>query len=481
MDATEDTTQDTHQDTHQDTTRADLDAVLAAAHAAARPLARTAPGERADALEAVARALEGARADLVALAAEETHLPQARLEGELTRTVFQARLFAAGLRDGSLLPTRVDHADPDWGMGPRPDLRRTVVPIGPVLVFAASNFPFAFSVFGGDSVSALAAGCPVVVKAHPGHPRLSLATARQVTAALAAVGLPEGAFALIEGVEASKTALTDRRVRAAGFTGSVHGGRALFDLAVSRPDPIPFHGELGSVNPVVVTPAAWAERGADVATGWVGSLTLGAGQFCTNPGVVLVPDVDAFTSAVELPVPGPMLHPGIVEGFGAATSDLGSQPGVRTAVEGAAGPDGVAAQVFAVSAADVVANPHLLELEAFGPAGLVVGYSGEDELRDVLDVLPGQLTGTVQAGADDPLAAEVAALLAEHVGRVVWNDWPTGVTVSAAQQHGGPWPATTTPTTTSVGTAAITRWQRPVAFQGFPATALPDELKDRTP
>ncbi|MEW1957121.1 aldehyde dehydrogenase (NADP(+)) [Kineococcus sp. NPDC059986] len=471
---------DAHAQAHPDHDHpdAELEAVLAAAQAAARPLARSTPAERADALEAVARALEGARAELVALAAEETHLPTPRLEGELTRTVFQARLFAAGLRDGSLLPTTIDHADADWGMGPRPDLRRTVVPIGPVLVFAASNFPFAFSVFGGDSVSALAAGCPVVVKAHPGHPRLSLATAQQVTAALAAVGAPEGAFALIEGVETSTAALTDRRIRAAGFTGSVRGGRALFDLAVSRPDPIPFHGELGSVNPVVVTPAAWAERGADVAAGWVGSLTLGAGQFCTNPGVVLVPDAAAFTAAVDLPVPGPMLHPGIVEGFRSATAELGSQPGVQTAVAGEPGPDGVPAQVFTAAAADVVANPHLLELEAFGPAGLVVGYSSEDELRAVLDALPGQLTGSVHAGADDPLAVEVAGLLAEHVGRVVWNDWPTGVTVAAAQQHGGPWPATTTPTTTSVGTAAISRWQRPVAFQGFPAAALPDELKD---
>ncbi|GAB3455148.1 aldehyde dehydrogenase (NADP(+)) [Kineococcus endophyticus] len=469
---------DAHQEAAHETAPDDLESVLAAAHAAARPLARSTPAERADALEAVARALEGARAELVALAGEETHLPQARLEGELTRTVFQARLFAAGLRDGSLLPTRIDHADPDWGMGPRPDLRRTVVPIGPVLVFAASNFPFAFSVAGGDSVSALAAGCPVVVKAHPGHPRLSLATARQVTAALAAVGAPEGTFALVEGVEASKTALTDRRIRAAGFTGSVRGGRALFDLAVSRPDPIPFHGELGSVNPVVVTPAAWAERGADVAAAWVGSLTLGAGQFCTNPGVVLVPDAEAFTAAVDLPVPGPMLHPGIVEGFRTATDELASQPGVRSAASGEAGPDGIAAQVFSVPAADVVANPHLLELEAFGPAGLVVGYSSEDDLRAVLDALPGQLTGSVHAAADDPLAVEVAGLLAEHVGRVVWNDWPTGVTVSSAQQHGGPWPATTSPTTTSVGTAAISRWQRPVAFQGFPTAALPDELKD---
>ncbi|PRY13375.1 aldehyde dehydrogenase (NADP(+)) [Kineococcus rhizosphaerae] len=462
-----------------DTTAADLESVLAAADAARRPLARTSPADRADALDAVAQALEDARADLVALAAAETHLPDARLNGELTRTVFQARLFAQGLRDGSLVPATVEHADPDWGMGPRPDIRRTVVPIGPVLVFAASNFPFAFSVFGGDSASAFAAGCPVVVKAHPGHPGLSRATAALVVEALEGVGYPVGAFALIEGVEASISALKDRRVKASGFTGSLHGGRALFDIASGRPDPIPFYGELGSVNPVVVTPAAWAERGADIVTGWVGSLTLGAGQFCTNPGVVLVPDAEAFTAAVDLPAPGPMLNPGIVEGFGKSTAALREQPGVRVAAQGPASAEGVAAQVLTTTAADVLADPEALLAEAFGPAGLVVQYSSPEELEQVLDVLPGQLTGSVQAaGGDDELAREVALLLAENVGRVVWNEWPTGVTVSAAQQHGGPWPATTAPTTTSVGLAAIERWQRPVAFQGVPAAALPEQLRD---
>ncbi|WP_432509910.1 aldehyde dehydrogenase (NADP(+)) [Kineococcus sp. SYSU DK001] len=463
-----------------DTTAADLEAVLAAAHAARRPLARTSPTDRARALDAAADALEAARAELVELAASETHLPTARLEGELTRTVFQVRLFAAGLRDGSLVPARVDPADPGWGTGPRPDLRRTVVPIGPVLVFAASNFPFAFSVLGGDSASALAAGCPVVVKAHPGHPELSRLTARLVTGALTGAGLPAGTFALVEGVEASLAALRDPRVRAAGFTGSLRGGRALFDVAAGRPDPIPFHGELGSVNPVVVTPAAWAERGTAIADGWVGSLTLGAGQFCTNPGVVLVPDAAAFTAAVDLPVPGPMLNPAIAQGFQESTRELREQPGVRVAVTGPASDEGVAAQVLAVSAADVLANPRTVHVEAFGPAGVVVGYSSPQELRDLLEVLPGQLTGSVQAAADpadDDLAVEVAQLLAEKVGRVVWNDWPTGVTVSGAQQHGGPWPATTTPTTTSVGTAAIERWQRPVAFQAVPAAALPEQLR----
>ncbi|WP_306214443.1 aldehyde dehydrogenase (NADP(+)) [Actinoplanes sp. RD1] len=450
--------------------------VLEAAAAARVPMRHATPEQRAEWLEAAAGALDAAAEELIALAAEETHLPVPRLTGELKRTTFQARLFAGGLRSGELLPTRIDPADPEWGMGPRPDLRRTVVPIGPVLVFAASNFPFAFSVFGGDTVSALAAGCPVVVKAHPGHPRLSRRT-RDVVAEV----LPEGALGLIEGVEASLEALRDPRIKAVGFTGSTKGGRALFDIAVSRPDPIPFYGELGSVNPVVVTPAAWAERGAALAEGWVGSLTLGAGQFCTNPGVVLVPDPQAFLAAVRLPVPGRMLTSGLEDGFADAVRRVSAHPAVRVAAEGAPNEQGVRAGVLTASAADVLADPEVLDIEMFGPAGLVVGYSSDKELTELLERLPGQLTATIQghSSGDDPVAVAVADVLTDTAGRIVWNDWPTGVTVSGAQQHGGPWPATTAPTSTSVGLAAIARWQRPVAFQGAPAAVLPAELRDR--
>ncbi|WP_305787146.1 aldehyde dehydrogenase (NADP(+)) [Symbioplanes lichenis] len=450
--------------------------VLEAAAAARVPMRHATPEERAGWLEAAADALDAAADELIALGHAETHLPVPRLTGELKRTTFQARLFAQGLRSGELLPSRIDPADPEWGMGPRPDLRRTVVPIGPVLVFAASNFPFAFSVFGGDTVSAIAAGCPVVLKAHPGHPRLSRRTFDVVAKAL-----PEGAIGLIEGVEASLEALRDPRIKAVGFTGSTKGGRALFDIAVSRPDPIPFYGELGSVNPVVVTPAAWAERGAALAEGWVGSLTLGAGQFCTNPGVVLVPDASAFVSAVDLPRPGRMLTPGIEEGFTDAVRWVESHRGVTVAATGPANEQGVHASVLTASAAEVLADPEVLDIEMFGPAGLVVGYSSEQELTALLEAMPGQLTATIQgqSSGDDPVAVAVADVLTDTAGRIVWNDWPTGVTVSGAQQHGGPWPATTAPTSTSVGLAAISRWQRPVAFQGAPATVLPAELRDR--
>ena len=456
----------------------DVERLLADADTARPAMRRATAATRADWLDAVAGALDAARDELVALAQEETHLPAARLTGELGRTTFQARLFAEGLRAGELTPVRVDPADPGWGMGPRPELRRTVVPIGPVLVFAASNFPFAFSVFGGDTVSALAAGCPVVLKAHPGHPGLSRRTAGVVAGALRAAGAPDGAFGLLEGVQESLVALRDPRIRAAGFTGSTSGGRALFDIAAARPDPIPFYGELGSVNPVVVTPAGWAERGAAIAREWVDSLTLGAGQFCTNPGVVLVPDPDAFLDAVDLPVPGRMLSGSLEEGFARAVSTVSALPGVHRAAQGPANNEGVRATVLRSTAPEIVADPHALDVEMFGPGGLVVGYGSEAELDAVLRVLPGQLTGTVQAHStdDDPVAARVVSTLEDRAGRIVYNAWPTGVTVSGAQHHGGPWPATTAPTSTSVGLAAITRWQRPVTYQGAPASVLPPEL-----
>ncbi|MDQ0370113.1 aldehyde dehydrogenase (NADP(+)) [Catenuloplanes indicus] len=457
----------------------DVEPLLAAADAARPAMRKASAATRADWLDAVADALDEARDELVPLAREETHLPEARLTGELGRTTFQARLFAEGLRTGELTPVRVDPEDPGWGMGPRPELRRTVVPIGPVLVFAAGNFPFAFSVFGGDTVSALAAGCPVVLKAHPGHPRLSRRTAGVVVDALRAAGAPDGAFGLIEGVEESITVLRDPRIRAAGFTGSTAGGRALFDIAASRPDPIPFYGELGSVNPVVVTPAGWAERGTAIAGEWVGSLTLGAGQFCTNPGVILVPDADAFVAAVEPPVPGRMLSESMERNLAARVDEVAALPAVHRAAQSEPNDQGVRTTVLAVSAPEVMADPRALDVEMFGPAGLVVGYSSQDELDAVLRLVPGQLTGTIQAHStdDDPVARHVAGALEDRAGRIVYNAWPTGVTVSGAQHHGGPWPSTTAPTSTSVGLAAISRWQRPVTYQGAPASVLPPELR----
>lgn len=455
--------------------------VLDHAHRAAAVTRAATPVARAEWLDAVADALDAAADELVPVAHRETHLPQARLRGEVARTTFQARLFATRLREGRLLPTRIDPADAEWPMGPRPDIRRTHVPIGPVLVFTASNFPFAFSVFGGDVVSALAAGCPVVVKVHPGHPELSRRTTDVVTHALADAGAPEGTFGLIEGEEDGIAAVKDPRVKAVGFTGSVRAGRMLFDLATGRPDPIPFYGELGSTNPVVVTPAGWSQRADDIAKGFAESFTLGSGQFCTKPGVIFVPDVDALVQRIPKLTVGPMLNERIQQQFGSAKKELSSLVGVRTAMTGEdIGEDDVTPVVFRAAIADVRADPRIIETECFGPAAIAIEYSDIDVVAEVMDSFEGSLTATVQgADEDDPDAAQFIQLGAEHAGRVIWNQWPTGVTVSDAQQHGGPWPATTAPTTTSVGTAAVERFLRPVAYQNVPQAALPPELRDQ--
>jgi NADP-dependent aldehyde dehydrogenase len=457
-----------------------LNQVLTAAAEAAGPAAASTPAERAPWLIAAADALDAAADELVELAARETHLPaKPRLAGELARTTFQLRLFAEVLADGTFLDATVDHADSAWPMGARPDIRRMKVALGPVLVFAASNFPFAFSVAGGDTAAALAAGCPVIVKAHPGHPSLSARTGEIVRDAVAGAGAPEGIFAVIDGVEVGVTALKDPRIAAASFTGSVAGGRALFDIANSRPVPIPFYGELGSVNPVVVTPGAAAARGAEIAAGFAGSFTLGTGQFCTKPGLLFLPKghgmSDALRSSVEGASAGQMLTEKIQQGFDASLSTLRDVPGMQVVADGPP-------TLLAIGAAEFVAGGEAVHEECFGPASIVIEYADANELIALLAGLQPGLTATVQG--EESEAAFVAALmpvLTALAGRVLWNDWPTGVTVSWAQQHGGPYPATTTPTTTSVGTAAIERFLRPVAWQGFPDVLLPPALREANP
>jgi NADP-dependent aldehyde dehydrogenase len=471
-----------------DTTDAQLEEILAAAAMAAPLLATRTPAEIAEWLDTAADALDAEADALVALAHEETHLPaKPRLAGELLRTTFQLRLFGRLLREGAHLGATIDHADADWPMGPRPDIRRQHVPFGPVLVFAASNFPFAFSVAGGDTASALAAGCPVILKAHPGHPRLSEATGRIMVEALAKAGAPVGTFAVIHGVEVGVTALRDPRIAAASFTGSVPGGRALFDIANSRPTPIPFYGELGSVNPVVVTPGAVRERGADVAKAYVGSFTLGAGQFCTKPGLLFLPDghglTDVLAEAVGATKPQPLLNEHIANGFAARLSTLESEPGVGVLVgDDTNDPSAPHPTLVTVSGKDFAANIEALREECFGPSSLVITYADLSELLDLLAGLEPSLTATIQGQEDEEdLVNILLPILGRLAGRILWNEWPTGVTVSWAQQHGGPYPATTAPGTTSVGTAAITRFLRPVAWQGFPNTFLPPALRDDNP
>ncbi len=471
-----------------DTTDAQLEEIIAAAAMAAPLLATRTPAEIAEWLDAAADALDAEADPLIALAHEETHLPaRPRLAGELLRTTFQLRLFGNLLREGAHLGATIDHADADWPMGPRPDIRRQHVPFGPVLVFAASNFPFAFSVAGGDTASALAAGCPVILKAHPGHPRLSDLTGKIVADALAKAGAPYGTFAVIHGVEVGVTALRDPRIAAASFTGSVPGGRALFDIANSRPTPIPFYGELGSVNPVVVTPGAVRERGADVVKAYVGSFTLGAGQFCTKPGLLFLPEghglTDVLADAVGATTPQPLLNEHIANGFAARLSTLESEPGVQVLV-GDDTNDKFAPHptLVTVSGNDFAANIEALREECFGPSSLVITYADLGELLDLLAGLEPSLTATIQGQEDEEdLVNILLPILGRLAGRILWNEWPTGVTVSWAQQHGGPYPATTAPGTTSVGAAAITRFLRPVAWQGFPNTFLPPALRDDNP
>ncbi|TDT82136.1 NADP-dependent aldehyde dehydrogenase [Arthrobacter sp. AG258] len=467
------------------TTDVELEKLLEAAQTAAAPLAALRPAERAALLDAVAVALERAADHLIPTAEKETRLPEARLRAELKRTTFQLRLFGEVLRDGGYLDARIDHADVNWPMGaPRPDIRRVLVPVGPVVVFAASNFPFAFSVAGGDTASALAAGSPVLLKAHSGHPALSRLTAEVVVAALRDAGAPAGTFALITGTASGAAALRDPRVKAGAFTGSIPGGRALFDIASSRPEPIPFFGELGSNNPAFVTDAAAAERGAEIAAGFVHSFTLGAGQFCTKPGMLFVPAgsdmVDVLRSAA-LPSAAPLLNDRIQSGYTEVLRSLQSNPRLEVLAQGT-GPlaNPPAPTLLLTTAEDMLADPHALQTECFGPTAVVVTYDDETALPGLAETFAGQLTATIH-GTNSCHVAPLVTVLARKAGRVVWNQWPTGVSVTYAQQHGGPYPATTAAGSTSVGTAAIERFLRPVAYQGFPQHLLPEAIREENP
>jgi NADP-dependent aldehyde dehydrogenase len=471
--------------TDAQTDSAELDRVLAAAVQAVDRLAAAEPAERATWLEAVAAALDADADRLVPLAAQESHLTVARLKGELTRTTFQLRLFASVVRSGEYLEATIDHADADWGMGPRPDLRRMLRPLGPVAVFAASNFPFAFSVAGGDTASALAAGAPVVVKAHPGHPRLSVATADVVSSALLTAGAPEGTFALVSGMETGRALVLDPRITATAFTGSLGAGRALFDLASSRPTPIPFYGELGSVNPAFVTAAAASARPDEIAAGFVASMSLGVGQFCTKPGLLFIPTdsgiADRVVKAAADVDRASLLNSQIAQGYGRALDALVELAGVDVLFDGGSEGLEAAPTIARTTAAMLLEDPQRVTEERFGPAALLVEYGDEAELLQAAAALDGQLTATVHGVDTDDIAAPLLGLLAERAGRVLWNGWPTGVSVTYAMQHGGPYPATTSSSTTSVGTSAIGRFLRPVSYQSMPQHLLPPPLRDSNP
>ena len=477
----------------------ELETVVARAAAAAPAFAATSPTQRARAIVAVADALEQAKPQLVEIAARETGLTEARLNGEVTRTAVQLRLFADTLVDGGYLDARIDYSDDDFALGVRPDVRRVHIPGGPVINFSASNFPFAFSVMGGDSAAILAAGCPLIVKAHSGHPELSDATAEVATAALAAAGMPEGTFQLIHGREAGVAVLKDPRIKAGAFTGSIGVGRLLADIAANRPAPIPFYGELGSVNPVFITADAIAERASEIASGYVTSVAGSAGQLCTKPGFAFVPADTELPGAIaaaagELPEHR-LLDPRIARSFEERRTAIVSAPGVRPIIDGGiryddAGHGWATPTVVAVSLEDFRANKEALVEEAFGPLSIVVETPEGTDLASLMpEFYEGNLTGTVHLGAaegagetsnTEALRALVEAI-SQQVGRVLFNGWSTGVAVTPAQQHGGPWPATTNDASTSVGTSAIKRFLRPVAYQNAPVAFLPEALQDSNP
>ncbi|MFF0475964.1 aldehyde dehydrogenase (NADP(+)) [Streptomyces sp. NPDC004284] len=470
-------------------TTEEVDRAVRAAHAVRGALADRAL--RAAFLRTAADLLDASGEHVVEAADAETALGPVRLTGELARTTAQLRAFAEVVEEGSFLDVRIDLPDPTT-TPPRCDLRRWKIPLGVVAVYAASNFPLAFSVPGGDTASALAAGCPVVIKAHPDHPATSELCASLLRRAAAKAGLPEDVVVLVHGFDAGVELVRHPLVAAAGFTGSVRGGRALFDAAVTRPVPIPFHGELGSLNPVVVTEAAAAERAEEIGAGLAASMTQGAGQFCTKPGFVLAPRgadgdrfLDALTAAVSDTEPAVMLDHRMRDAFVAGVAERAALAGVDTPVTpGAGSPHTVSAGILAVDAALLTGGGHHLLLEeCFGPVTVVARYATREEATAALGLLPGNLTATLhiaENSAGDPDAAPLLAELTPLAGRVLVNGWPTGVAVAPAQHHGGPYPATTS-TSTSVGATAIERWLRPVTYQSTPDHLLPPELRDGNP
>ncbi|HBL32021.1 MAG TPA: aldehyde dehydrogenase (NADP(+)) [Acidobacteria bacterium] len=446
---------------------------------------------RAELLRAVARGLETEAAEIIERAHRESALPLARLQGEMGRTCTQLRLFATVLDEGSWVEARIDTADPARQPLPKPDVRSMRRPLGPVAVFGASNFPLAFSVAGGDTAAALASGNPVLAKAHPAHPGTCARVGRVLAAAVHEAGLPAGVFTLLfdAGYDVGSALVRHPQVAAVAFTGSRAGGEALMRLAASRPRPIPVYAEMGSVNPVLILPGALAARGPAIAAGLHGSFTLGVGQFCTNPGVVLLEEGaagDAFLAALAektaSTASGAMLTPGICRAYQEGQDHLAARGAERVAqgAEGTAA-TGASAALWQVAGARALAEPELLE-EVFGPSTLAVRYRDRAQLESLLRSLEGNLTATVHAEpAELQEIAPLLHLLETKAGRLLINQFPTGVEVCPAMVHGGPFPATSDGRSTSVGTRAIERFTRFVAWQGFPQDALPPELQDGNP
>jgi 2,5-dioxopentanoate dehydrogenase len=470
----------------------ELDSACALAEAAFDSYRETSLESRARFLEKIAENILGIGDTLIVRAMRESGLPRGRLEGERARTVGQLRLFAGVVREGSWLEARIDPAMPERKPMPRSDLRLRHVPLGPVAVFGASNFPLAFSVAGGDTASALAAGCPVVVKAHPAHPGTSELVGRAVQAAVKECGLAEGVFSLLYGAGnwLGSALVADARIKAVGFTGSRGGGLALMRIAGERTVPIPVYAEMSSINPVLVLPHALAARGGDIAKAFVASLTMGAGQFCTNPGLVLAQEgsaLDAFVAKAAENLgacpPSAMLTPGIFQAYRKGVDRIASNAGVKTLARGQPSTQENFGQsaFFSTDARTFLAD-HSLHEEVFGAASVLIRCPDMDAMRQIVERLEGQLTVTLQMDdADLEYARALLPALERKAGRILVNGFPTGVEVAHAMVHGGPFPATSDGRSTSVGSLAIERFLRPVCYQDFPAGLLPEALRDGNP
>lgn len=451
------------------------------------------PGkERAKLLRRIAELFEANASAIQERANQETGLPLARLQGETARTCGQLRMFAALIEDGWWLDARIDHGDPNREPLPKPDVRSLLAPLGPVVVFSSSNFPLAFSVAGGDTASALAAGCPVIVKPHHGHPGTSELVGLVVQQAARDCGAPEGVFSLLygSGREIGVALVKHPLVKAVGFTGSRNGGRALMDVAAARPEPIPVYAEMGSINPVFMLPGALKQNAEGLASGLQASVTLGVGQFCTNPGLVFTENgaaSESFLKKLEQLMsaapPGTMLTPDLCAAYEGGVERLARTAGVRSAarVKSGGGTAQAGAALF-VAAAETFLKDRTLMDEVFGPSTLIIQWESREQMLSAARALEGQLTATLHGTAED-LAAnrDLIAILESKAGRLLFNGFPTGVEVCHAMTHGGPYPATADGRSTSVGTRAIGRFVRPVCYQGFPDAALPPELQESNP
>jgi NADP-dependent aldehyde dehydrogenase len=466
-------------------TEGEVRALITKATEQAHTLAALSPVKSASLLRLIAEEIESQRSQLIASACAETALPEGRIGGEITRTTAQFKLFADLVESGRHLRVVIDKADPNYSPAPRPDIRRQNQPLGVVAIFAASNFPLAFSVAGGDAASAIASGNAVVAKAHPSHPNTCAIIEGAVKSALAKVGLSADLFAIVQGTNPAIThwLAGDARIQAVGFTGSEAVGRILLDICAKREVPIPVYAEMGSLNPVFVTSAAITERSEELAKGLVDSALLGSGQFCTKPGLIFIPDnqsqflsqMSAHLATLQV---GPLLSSSIASRYSAAIAALSQKTSVQVfSAQTTENGFGVTPSIFVTDWATAQSTPGLLE-EHFGPTTVVI-TSNENDYVKIASELPGQLTATIHGSASDSYAA-LLAILAQKAGRVIWNAFPTGVAVTEAMQHGGQWPASSTHTT-SVGIDAIYRFMRPVSYQSFAQEVLPPALQDANP